>query len=175
MSRQPQRPTARPEILISELPGEALIYEFASHRAHCVNAHAYRVFRLCDGTHTIEEMAELLSSAEAMVSTASVRQVLTELGAAGLLVEARRANLDHARRRVLKQHGRHRRGLGGPAHGVVHCRTHGRTSGEHHRVRHVRRQCHRRAVLRLGGGAAGTCNKGGSCSGGGPCKGLTCQ
>lgn len=97
-------PTARTEIVLTELDGEALIYDFESHHAHCVNADALRVFRLCDGKHSVAQIAEALSAASTgAVSHELVEHALSELSAAGLLVEARRSNVDHARRKAMKQ------------------------------------------------------------------------
>jgi hypothetical protein len=56
----PQGPVARNhDLVISELPDEVLVYDLRSHKAHCLNASAAAVWRLCDGRHASEIGSEL--------------------------------------------------------------------------------------------------------------------
>jgi len=55
------KPRARQEgIVVRELSDETLVYDLERHRAHCLNAGAARVWRLCDGNRSVEEIAAQL-------------------------------------------------------------------------------------------------------------------
>jgi hypothetical protein len=55
------RPVARRSgLLIRDLPGEVLVYDTESHRAHCLNRLAGEVFRHADGTRTVADLAALV-------------------------------------------------------------------------------------------------------------------
>src|ERR1041385_3242792 len=57
----PQAPKAREEgLVIRELPEETLVYDLRRHRAHSLNASAALVWRHCDGSRTVAQLAELL-------------------------------------------------------------------------------------------------------------------
>lgn len=47
----------RDELIIEELPGELLIYDLRTHRAHCLNGPAAAIYLGCDGTRTVAELA----------------------------------------------------------------------------------------------------------------------
>lgn len=54
-------PARRTEgLVVTELMGEVLVYDLERHRAHCLNPPAAVVFKFCDGTRTIAELAALL-------------------------------------------------------------------------------------------------------------------
>lgn len=54
-------PARRTEgLVVTELMGEVLVYDLERHRAHCLNPPAAIVFKSCDGTRTIAELAALL-------------------------------------------------------------------------------------------------------------------
>ncbi len=46
--------------MVTELMGEVLVYDLERHRAHCLNPAAAVVFKHCDGTRSVEELAALL-------------------------------------------------------------------------------------------------------------------
>lgn len=55
----PQRRTQ--DLVLTAFDGELLIQDTARHRAHALNRQAAVVFRLADGTHTVEEIATAAS------------------------------------------------------------------------------------------------------------------
>jgi coenzyme PQQ synthesis protein D (PqqD) len=57
------KPARRTEgLVVTELMGEVLVYDLERHRAHCLNPTAAVVFRHCNGTRSVEELAALLES-----------------------------------------------------------------------------------------------------------------
>ena len=75
------RPIARNEGLIVEsVDGELLVYDTERNRAHCLDPRAAAVWRACDGTRTIAEIA-----GAAGIETELARQALVQLGEAHLL------------------------------------------------------------------------------------------
>jgi hypothetical protein len=81
------RPVARRSgLLIRELPGEVLVYDTESHRAHCLNRVAGEVFRHADGTRTVADLTAILG--EDVAGEAVVLGALASLAEAGLLAEA---------------------------------------------------------------------------------------
>jgi len=47
-------------LVVTELKGEMLVYDLERHRAHCLNPAAALVFKHCDGTRSVAELARLL-------------------------------------------------------------------------------------------------------------------
>jgi hypothetical protein len=94
------RPKARSEQLLVQRTGqETLVYDERSHRAHCLDARATRVWELCDGGRTENEIAAAYGEGEA--GRAVVGWTLGELEKSALLegsADAARASLN---RRVL--------------------------------------------------------------------------
>jgi hypothetical protein len=72
-------------LVIRELPGETVVYDRESHRAHCLNATASLVFGHCDGRRTIEELADLLGTDEPATRIEAARNTVAALLEAGLL------------------------------------------------------------------------------------------
>ena len=61
MSEHLKNPTARREnLLIEEVAGELLIYDVTKNRAHCLNESAATIWRHCDGTRSVDELAQHL-------------------------------------------------------------------------------------------------------------------
>ena len=55
------RPMARTEgLVVEQLDGEVLIYDLERHRAHCLNEASALVWRACDGTRPVPELAALI-------------------------------------------------------------------------------------------------------------------
>ena len=53
------RPLARKDgLVIEELDDETLIYDTERDRAHCLNSAAARIWRCCDGIHTLADMRD---------------------------------------------------------------------------------------------------------------------
>lgn len=60
----PPQPLARTrQLLVMDIDGETLVYDLARHRAHCLNAVAARVWRLCDGQTSADQMAAAVAAA----------------------------------------------------------------------------------------------------------------
>ena len=51
------KPMARPDLLVVELDGEAVIYDEDSTDLHLLNPTATVVFGMCDGTSTMQEIS----------------------------------------------------------------------------------------------------------------------
>ena len=83
------KPTRRTEALVvTELEGEVLVYDLERHRAHCLNPPAAVVFKHCDGTRSVEDLARLLGSHWGAPADAEcVWLALDRLGRARLLRE----------------------------------------------------------------------------------------
>lgn len=59
-------PVARREsLVVQEVADEILIYDLSSNKAHCLNRTAAIVWRSCDGTNSVLDIAGLLGNAEA--------------------------------------------------------------------------------------------------------------
>ena len=59
-----QIPHAREEdLVVQELPGELLVYDLKTHKAHCLNDAAAIVWKHCDGETSVPELATILSQA----------------------------------------------------------------------------------------------------------------
>jgi hypothetical protein len=102
------KPRAREDgLVVRELEDETLVYDLERHRAHCLNASAARVWRLCDGTRDAAEIAAQLEVAGP--SGAAVELVwlaLDQLGRRHLLREriTRRAS-PRSRREIVRRLG----------------------------------------------------------------------
>lgn len=80
-------PRARREgLVVKALGDEVLVYDLERHRAHNLNRAAAAVWRACDGTRTVDQIATWLR-AEASVPLAeeAVRYAVAELGRARLI------------------------------------------------------------------------------------------
>lgn len=49
-------------MVVEELDSEVLVYDLVRHRAHCLNQTAALVWRWCDGTRTVTDVASLLEA-----------------------------------------------------------------------------------------------------------------
>ena len=102
----PTRPKARSDQLLVQRTGEeTLVYDERTHRAHCLDARAARVWSLCDGARTEREIAEAYG--EGAAGEAVVTWTLGELEKSALLEDdggaAARAAL--SRRALMKTVG----------------------------------------------------------------------
>src|SRR5947209_2676580 len=81
MTMSVQKPLARSEnLVVEDLQDEVLIYDELSARAHCLSGPAAMVWRSCDGTMGVAELATDLN-----LDADSVKQALSELESNGLL------------------------------------------------------------------------------------------
>jgi hypothetical protein len=101
-------PTARrSDLIVRELGDELVVYDRASLRVHRLNRTAAAVWRLCDGTTTVEEMARRLGDASGPLPEDVVRLALAQLERIELIrrdAGAALARLD--RRTVVRRLGR---------------------------------------------------------------------
>jgi len=81
------KPRARTDgLVVRDLPGEIVVYDLGSHRAHCLNRTAAFVFRHADGRRTVADLAVALGEdAGAVADEAMVHLTLDRLAAADLL------------------------------------------------------------------------------------------
>src|SRR5947208_973003 len=81
------KPLARAdELIVRELPDETLVYDNRFKRAHCLNRTAALVWRRCDGTRTVQDLAvSLHEDLQVPVSDDLVHVALAQLGKARLL------------------------------------------------------------------------------------------
>lgn len=78
--------TRRSGLLIRELPDEMLVYDQERHRAHCLNRTAAAVFRLADGTRSVDELTHALDpAAKSPDAAAAVKLALEQLSESSLL------------------------------------------------------------------------------------------
>ena len=75
------RPQARTDgLIVEEMGEELLVYDTEDNSGHSLSSEAARVWRCCDGTTTVDELAGQLD-----LDTATVGRALEELNVAGLL------------------------------------------------------------------------------------------
>lgn len=81
-------PSARKEgLAIEELDGELLIYDLDSDRAHCLNGEAAAVWKLCDGSRSLAELATAVApKAPEEIAEAIVNHALEGLSKRKLLI-----------------------------------------------------------------------------------------
>ena len=81
------RPQARTDgLVVRELPDEVLVYDTESHEAHCLNATAALVWRRCNGSSTVSEIAASLAGELGEADEEVVWLALEELWKRQLLV-----------------------------------------------------------------------------------------
>ena len=98
--KRPFRPNARRAgLLIERLDDETLVYDKDSHRAHCLNGFASRLWDSCTGAQSIGQMARAEGWSDAVIIRG-----LEDLANAGLLHEP--PPKEPTRRRALAQLGR---------------------------------------------------------------------
>jgi hypothetical protein len=90
------------EVVVEPAGGEILVYDLKPHKVHCLNGAAAEIWRLCDGHHTVEQIApELKGDLEFSVRESLVRAGLAELSALHLLESGNMAAEDRVSRRDL--------------------------------------------------------------------------
>lgn len=106
--KNPQNPLARTTgLVIQEVPEEVLVYDTDTNRAHCLNKTAAMVWRSCDGTRSVRQIADRVSElAGAKVSDDLVWLAIDQLDSSELLekgVDIDAKNI--SRREVIKRIG----------------------------------------------------------------------
>jgi hypothetical protein len=104
------KPRARKQgLVLKELPDEMLVYDLEHHRAHCLNRTAALVFKQCDGSKGVGELAEFFrNELGAPADEKLVWLALEQLGRADLLQERLRAPSrvgPHSRRELIRRMG----------------------------------------------------------------------
>lgn len=103
-----QFPIARRNgLVVQEVPDEVLVYDLDSNKAHCLNQTAALVWKSCDGTNTISDIAKLVESqAGGSVSGDIVWLAIDQLSENGLLETQLASNFaGQSRREVIKKIG----------------------------------------------------------------------
>jgi len=108
MMNNSQKPVARHSgLVVQEMPGEVLVYDMDSNKAHCLNETAALVWRSCDGNNTVEDIVRSFErNAGAKVSEDLVWLAIDQLNSNGLLADTVESKLaGQSRREVLKKIG----------------------------------------------------------------------
>lgn len=97
------------QIVTKEIDGELLIYDSSTDDAHCLNSSAAAIWKLCDGTTSIPEMAQSVSKALGVpVDEIVIHSALRQLSARALLAkgeEVRSQRVDLSRRYLARRLG----------------------------------------------------------------------
>lgn len=101
-------PLARAEkLVVKELANEALVYDLEHHTAHCLNHTAFLIWKNCDGTRTVPDIAGLLTKElGSPVSDEFVWFALDQLSKDQLLMASIKKPIvmaDMSRRRMMKR------------------------------------------------------------------------
>jgi PqqD family protein of HPr-rel-A system len=84
----PDRPAVRPDLRIEALEDELVLYDPRSGRAYVLNPTASALWERCDGSRSVETLAQELAAAFEVAyddALADVRAFLTQLSRGGLL------------------------------------------------------------------------------------------
>jgi PqqD family protein of HPr-rel-A system len=73
------KPKVRQDLAVVELDGEAVIYDEAAGSLHHLNPSATIVFRLCDGSATVKELAADIAAAVDIETAEVERQIRSAL------------------------------------------------------------------------------------------------
>ena len=85
----PTMPRAREAgLIVRELEDETLVYDAVTDKAHCLNQTAARIWKHCDGTSSVTQIADLLSQrTETTIDEKVVWYALEQFNKGGLLEE----------------------------------------------------------------------------------------
>jgi hypothetical protein len=102
------RPSARrDELTVREMADETVIYDHKTNQAHCLNRSTAFIWRQCDGTVAVEELADLVRKRLAIEPAEAVVQLaLVQLSRRNLLKEPLPPAVEHGRmgrRAMLKK------------------------------------------------------------------------
>ena len=103
-----QRPIARKSgLVVQEVPDEVLVYDLESNKAHCLNRSAAMVWKSCDGTNSVSEIAKLVEAqAGDKVTEDFVWLAIDQLNENNLLETQVAVNLNgQSRREALRKIG----------------------------------------------------------------------
>jgi hypothetical protein len=108
MVRRPVTPTRRGTTHVETLHGELCIYEWTTKTVHALNPAAARVWEMCDGNTTVDDMtAAVRRDLDAPGARAIVEHALTQFDRAGLLEPGTLAGVEPqvSRRALLRRIG----------------------------------------------------------------------
>ncbi len=93
--------------IVVKVGDETLVYQKENHKAHCLNRTAAEVWKLCDGTKTVAEIAAILSKeSQSSVDEELVWLTLRRLSKSGLLVKKKKdAQVLASRRAAMRKIG----------------------------------------------------------------------
>lgn len=93
------------DLVVQEVDDETLVYDLKTHKAKCLNPTSSKVWKLCDGNHTPQEIAELLSTDSPAVPVEVVNLALDQLQNEDLLAETKGSGFQDgvSRRDVIKK------------------------------------------------------------------------
>lgn len=102
----PEFIAARKDLVVRELPDEIIVYDRTTYEAHCLNDTAATVWRLCDGTHSMKEIAHTLRQNTAgLIDEDVVWAAVQQFEKSGLLQNKVPARSTVSRRDLLKRIG----------------------------------------------------------------------
>ena len=104
----PQYPVARRNgLVVQEVPDEVLVYDLDTNKAHCLNKAAAAVWKSCDGTNSVSDIARVVEvELGSTVDDDFVWLAIDQLGENNLLdVEMRSKFPGQTRREVLRKIG----------------------------------------------------------------------
>jgi hypothetical protein len=81
----------RKPLCSKELQDEIILYDDRTYKAHCLNSTAAAVWRLCDGSHSVAEIARAVvpgSESDPDAAKSLVWEALKQLGRSGVLVNS---------------------------------------------------------------------------------------
>ncbi|MBC7898460.1 MAG: PqqD family protein [Saprospiraceae bacterium] len=103
-----QNPVARKnDLVVQEVTDEVLVYDLSSNKAHCLNQTAAMVWKSCDGTNSVTDIARLVGSeAGGHISEDVVWLAIDQLNESDLLEQELRSSFaGQSRREVIKKIG----------------------------------------------------------------------
>jgi hypothetical protein len=74
VSRTPQAPTGRRDLVLEELGEEGILYDREGALVHILNVTALFIWRRCDGTNTVDAISEALRRAFNVAGGVEVRR-----------------------------------------------------------------------------------------------------
>lgn len=94
-------------LVVQEVPGEVLVYDLESNKAHCLNTTAAMVWKSCDGQNSVTDIAKLVETqAGGKVNEDFVWLAIDQLSENKLLENEVRADFaGQSRREVIKKIG----------------------------------------------------------------------
>lgn len=103
-----QNPVARKnDLVVQEVTDEVLVYDLSSNKAHCLNETSALVWKSCDGTNSVADIAKLVGSTTGSnVSEDFIWLAIDQLNESDLLEQEISSNFaGQSRRDVIKKIG----------------------------------------------------------------------